>query len=104
MLTIRPARPDDVGFVLATARSLAQMALNMVDPPIPPGTGPTYLEMLKDTDRHHMVIAQAADGQKLGVMFLALCKSLQYGGWIADLQELFIVDRARGTGVGRALL
>jgi GNAT superfamily N-acetyltransferase len=104
MLTIRPARLDDLGFVLGAVKSLTQMCLNIADPPISPATRQTYLEMLKDTDRHHMVVAQNGDGQQLGLAFLALCKSFQYGGWIAELQELFILNSARGTGVGRALM
>jgi GNAT superfamily N-acetyltransferase len=104
MLTIRPARADDLGFVLSATRSLGQMAMNRSDPPMHPGSGPTYLEMLTDTDRHHMVIAQGADGRSLGMAMLALCKSIHFGGWTADLQDLFIADNARGKGVGRALM
>ena len=50
------------------------------------------------------VLSALSDGQPVGVAYVARILSLEHGGWSGWLDELYVLPRWRGQGVGSALL
>jgi ribosomal protein S18 acetylase RimI-like enzyme len=52
---------------------------------------------------HHGVFAAADEGEDVGVVTVAAGYSLEYG-WVAEIEDLYVVPSHRGRGIGRALV
>ena len=50
------------------------------------------------------VLSAVSEGQPVGVAYAARILSLEHGGWSGWLDELYVLPRWRGQGVGSALL
>lgn len=50
------------------------------------------------------VFSAVSEGQPVGVAYAARILSLEHGGWSGWLDELYVLPRWRGQGVGSALL
>lgn len=60
------------------------------------------LGLLSDPARGAILLAH--DPDPVGVASLAFTWTLEHGGWVAWLDELFVVPDRRGCGIGRSLL
>jgi GNAT superfamily N-acetyltransferase len=58
--------------------------------------------LLSDAARGRILLAY--DPDPVGVAVLAFTWTLEHGGFVAWLDELFVVPEHRGRGIGRALL
>lgn len=58
--------------------------------------------LISDTGRGSVILA--GDPEPIGVAVLAYTWTLEHGGLVAWLDELFVVPEHRGQGTGRALL
>jgi GNAT superfamily N-acetyltransferase len=52
---------------------------------------------------HHGVFAARADGTDVGVVTVEAGYSLEYG-WVAEIEDLYVLPSHRGRGIGRALV
>ncbi len=59
--------------------------------------------MLAEPARGRILVAEAG-GRTVGVAVLSFIWALEHGGHSAWLDELYVAPRARGCGIGRALL
>jgi GNAT superfamily N-acetyltransferase len=58
--------------------------------------------LISDPDRGAVILA--GDPEPIGIAALAYTWTLEHGGLVAWLDELFVVPEHRGQGTGRALL
>jgi GNAT superfamily N-acetyltransferase len=58
--------------------------------------------LISDAERGIVLMAQ--DPEPVGVAVLAFTWTLEHGGRVAWLDELFVIPEHRGRGIGRALL
>lgn len=103
MLKIRAARKGDFGFVRKGVETIITMSGDL------PHFGDAearikkcFEEMLEDKT-HHLVVAEQ-EGKPVGLAVCALTKALHLGGWGCELQDLYVDDSARKSGVGSALI
>lgn len=101
-VTIRPATPDDAGLVLGLVRGLAAFE-----------RAPDAVRATEDDLRRGLagprpafecLLAEAADGEPAGMAVFFPTYSTWEGRPGLKLHDLFVRERARGTGVGRRLL
>jgi len=55
-------------------------------------------------DARSLVLVAEADGQPIGSLVAGLLPMPLYGARLAFLQELYVDEAVRGTGIGRALI
>lgn len=106
MLAVRAARPDDYAFASDGVMRIIQMCVGSEDVPKlkdhETRMKKCFDEMLAD-DRHHVAIAEM-DGKRVGLAILSFAKALHMGGWVCELQDLYVDKNARRGGVAKALL
>jgi GNAT superfamily N-acetyltransferase len=62
------------------------------------------LTTLLSEPQQGFVLSAVSDGRPIGVAYAARILSLEHGGWSGWLDELYVLPRWRGQGVGSALL
>lgn len=99
-VTIEPAAAADTAALCdLLARQLAEHDL-----PTGPGrVGPAVAGILADAGRGFLLVARA-EGEVVGVSYVALIWSLEHGGQASWLEELYVLPAWRGRGVGAGLL
>ena len=101
MITVRPARPDDVGVIRRFIRGLAEYEWMLDEVAI------TEAEIARtlfaERPRAFCDIAEA-DGAPVGFAFWYYNYSTFEGGFGIFLEDIFVVPEARGTGAGKALM
>ncbi|OHT15003.1 acetyltransferase, GNAT family protein [Tritrichomonas foetus] len=104
MLTIRNARPEDFTFINNGVRDVDRLYRQMKElPAVLPHAQETFNRMLKNND-HHCILVAEHKNQKVGAVAVAFSDALHFGGLCAEIQDIFVDPKARGLGVGKALL
>ena len=96
-MNVRHARAADAGALYAFACRLALDHAPARD---------AYDRALRDSlsDERSLVLVAEADGRPVGSLVAGLLPMPLYGARLAFLQELYVDEAARGTGIGRALI
>ena len=106
MLAIRAARKDDFAFAAEGVMRIIQLCIKSEELPKMKGGEEAmkkcFNEILED-DRHHVAVAER-DGKKVGLAILSFAKALHMGGWVCELQDLYVDAAERHGGVASALL
>jgi ribosomal protein S18 acetylase RimI-like enzyme len=63
----------------------------------------TLLHLINKPDLGWAMIA-VADGESVGYVLVTFCFSVEFGGRFALIDELYVIEERRGTGVGGAVL
>jgi GNAT superfamily N-acetyltransferase len=94
---VRPATPSDAPALYAFA---AALALDHAPEP------DAHLRVLRDAieDDRSLVLIAEDGGRPVGSLVAGLLPMPMYGAGLAFLQELYVDESARATGVGRALM
>lgn len=94
---IRLARDSDVqpSFKLMTELGYPDLSL--------PRFAETYHSVLEHPAMT-LIVAEADDGEVVGLASISLRPQLRLTGQLITIDELVVADRARGQGVGRALI
>lgn len=98
-LTIRALRRADLPGVLAMLQALTRHHGD-----VPRATVDTLSRDLFDKDRPARGLVACGGPDLLGYALLAPLLRAQYGQRGMDLHHLFVVENARGRGIGRALI
>lgn len=101
-LTIRELSPDDLTAVAGLLRELAEHAHAALDASL------DHLEevlraMLRQPESYTNLVA-VSDGAVIGLLSMVSYKSFYHRTGTALINELVVTERARGLGVGRALV
>ncbi|OHT00713.1 acetyltransferase, GNAT family protein [Tritrichomonas foetus] len=103
-LTIRSGRKDDYQFVIDAVRDVVRIYKGDQEPPPPmPGAEQTYYDMLNDKQHHEVLIAEA-NGKRVGAALVSFTTAIHFGGWSAEVQDLYVDPTVRKMGIGKALL
>jgi GNAT superfamily N-acetyltransferase len=98
-MRIQMARPEDIGSVVALlAEQFREHGIQLGLEPLSAGVGGLL------ADRRRGAVLLAYDPEPVGVAVLAYTWTLEHGGIVGWLDELFVVPNRRGGGIGRALL
>lgn len=106
-ISIRKAGPEDCEFVVGCVGKLTQMVLNSKTMPINIGIRESYHDMMKDPDHYPIFIAEEKENNEIVKLGAAISNTqilLAIGGPYLYVQEMYVDDKARGKGVGAALL
>jgi GNAT superfamily N-acetyltransferase len=99
-MEIRPARPSDRDDVLALlGAQLAEHAIELSATRLAAAVD----GILAEPARGALFVAHA-DGAAVGVAYLSFTWTLEHGGAVGWLEELYVVPARRGGGIGTALL
>ena len=102
---IRPATPDDVPAIAAILRGLGWFSFTNDEP-----TAETesrvkrHLRLCLSDDSHTVLVAEVAGGAVLGYVAVHWLPYLILQGPEGYVSELFVVEAARGAGLGTKLL
>ena len=100
MLTIRAATPADRDDYFAMAKAFYQT--DAVMHPIPDAHFETTWEEVMRSSRYAAIDLLEADGETVGYALYAKTFSQEAGGMVLWLEELFIREKYRSKGYGRA--
>lgn len=98
-LKIRPLRPDDIGAVMALHRELGWNPAFRAD-------GSTLKQRLESliTEENALLLVAELGGEVVGYIHGKIVTYLLFAGREMFVSELFVMDTARGKGIGRALM
>ena len=97
-VTIRPAAPADAATIVALVRELADFERLSHYAKI------TVADVERDLDRYFEALLAERGGEPLGLALFFHSYSTFEGRPSLFLEDLFVREQARGTGVGRRLL
>jgi len=102
MVEIREATIEDEAVVFDLLRQLMESATG--DSPVnQPRGSDTFRQVLENEDMGTVFLAEE-DGRALGLLTLSYPVAIRCGGIYSCIEELIVVEQARGKGVGGALL
>lgn len=108
-LTIRRGGPEDCDFITNLVGGLTRLVIKSEKIPFQIGFRETFNKMLEDPNRYPIFVAEEKDEKtnkivKLGATVSSIDLMLYLGGPYLYLQEIVVDEKARGKGVGSALL
>jgi len=104
-LTIRPARREDLGAIVALWRDLDWLNwIREADPSRIESVMAKRLAESQADDSHLALVAEDGQGQVLGYAAMHFLPCFMMPGPEAYVSELFVAADARGQGVGQQLL
>ncbi|MGO4573428.1 GNAT family N-acetyltransferase [Microvirga sp. 2TAF3] len=98
---VREAGIDDAPTILALIKELA--AFENLSPFVETDEARLREHGFGDAPRFHVLLAEA-DGEAIGFLSYMIRYSIWGGGAFINLDDLFVSERARGRGTGRALM
>ncbi len=98
---LRPARPDDIQQIL---QRIVDLAVYEQEPDVVATTGPMLMETLFGPRPSVWAHVVERDGEILGIAIWYLNYSTWMGRLGIHLEDLFVVEAARGRGYGLALI
>ena len=101
--SVRPGTLADESAVFALLPALVE-AERVAGIPIQQSSAARAVYRDLVTSARGSVLVFEVDGEVLGVITSSYASAIRYGGEYARLEELFVDDKARGTGAGMALL
>jgi GNAT superfamily N-acetyltransferase len=100
VIDIRPLRPDE----RAAWRRLWTGYLDFYQTSVPPETYDVTWQRLNDPAEPMFALGAEVDGTLRGIVHYLFHRSCWTVGDYCYLQDLFVTEEARGTGLGRALI
>ncbi len=95
--TIRPAGPKDFNPIYLFICQLEETHFDL-------RTFEFIYEQNTADKRHHYLVAESANAEKMGFVSCHTQFLLHHCGKVAEIQELFIADHCRSLGIGLQLL
>ncbi len=99
--TIRPASPGDLEpLVQLMTDQLREHGLPAEETQLRDG----IRHVLEHSEKGFFLLASGRDARAVGAAYVPFLWSLEHGGAVAWLEELYVTPRSRGAGAGTALI
>ncbi|KAK8834588.1 hypothetical protein M9Y10_036389 [Tritrichomonas musculus] len=106
-LTVRKAVPSDSDFIIKCVKKMIQVIDGTKELPIIEGIDESCHKIMQDPVHYPIFIAEKKENNEIVKLGAAISNTqilLAIGGPYLYVQEMYVDDKARGKGVGAALL
>lgn len=100
---IRPARVTDGPYVIEKMKNLLAICTESIGVPVFSGYEDTWMNIITDQERYPVLIAEK-EGKTVGAALAVISPNMLYAGKCLTLNDLYVEDSERGTGIGKKLM